>query len=118
VLYENAFNWVPRNTIINSKGKTVASHILPTWDDTKEAPAKSNWGDKGQLMCPMPFQAEFWERRRHTIDGLGGLEGTEGFISALPTDWTCNENNLFEFPASLVSQDEDSHGKDGSAVAA
>jgi phospholipase D1/2 len=113
--FEAAFNWVPRNVITTSRTQqTVSAKILPTWDPDLDAPAKSSWSASGgNLSAPMPFQTEFWNASRHTPDGIAKLQRIKGFIPALPFNWTQGENIRFEFPTSLVAENEFSPARDG-----
>ncbi len=92
-LYEAAFAWVPRNTFVNSKKVPVDASILPTWDNSEE-PA--------HLKSHMPFQPEFWNRSQHA-KAASQLDQVKGFITALPIYWTKGENNRFEYPTPLVT---------------
>jgi phospholipase D1/2 len=92
-LYEAAFAWVPRNTFVTPKKVPVDASILPTWDSSEE-PA--------HLSSPMPFQPEFWDRPQHA-KACTQLDQVKGFITALPIYWTKGENNRFEYPTPLVT---------------
>jgi len=102
-LYEAAFLWVPRNTAKDSQNNEHAASILPTWDNDALAPSKAAWGEKGNLLSPLPFQPQFWDAPRHT-PGAKNLEQVKGFFTALPIQWSKGEYNRFQYPTTLVTE--------------
>lgn len=92
--YSAAFKFVPK--------AGEASSIWPCWDDQKR-----------QLGSHMPFNEQFWRgaevRDEHfTWDAQSrGREaapvGVEGYIVALPLQWTKAENNLSGINLSLIA---------------
>lgn len=59
---------------------------------------------KNDLSSPMPFQQEFWSHPQQTSAGIGGLANIKGFITALPINWTRDENLHFQYPTDLVAE--------------
>ncbi len=104
-IFEGAFNWIPRSQDLDGSTDRFGASILPTWDRNAVAPRNAPWS-KGQLLAPMPFQTEFWNAARHSRDGVAALGQVRGFITALPIHWTRGENNRFEYPTSLVADNE------------
>jgi phospholipase D1/2 len=88
--YEAAFPWVPRNWVTNKQGEKVPAHILPTWDD-----------DASQLASPLPYEERFWQGASIQVQ-TGKLEQIKGFITALPIEWTRNDNIHIKFPTSVI----------------
>ncbi len=115
-IYEAAFDWVPRDVTTNSDGSEESARILPTWDDTRNAPATSSWGNKGNLKSSMPFQPEFWKHSRISATGAGRLVQIKGFITALPLRWTQGENNRFEYSTALVADNDLPAGAQGKSA--
>ncbi|WP_230970311.1 phospholipase D-like domain-containing protein [Nitrogeniibacter aestuarii] len=105
--YEKAFEFVPRNWVDEVEGR-VPAKILPTWDSSSDVPEgiAANWGKKGYLKSPLPFQSEFWGKPRYNPTAVAGLNDIKGFITALPVHWTEGENIKFVFPTSLVVQND------------
>ena len=93
--YENGFAFLP-------KPSGNESSIWPTWDSETHA-----------LKSHMPFSEKFWlsEVQREasfTWDAKSHIPevapiGVRGFIVALPTAWTLNENNFSGMNLSLLS---------------
>ena len=99
-LYEAAFPFVPRNKNPYSRSNPPDSaKILPTWLDNKSLPKR------GSLMSPMPFQENFWNAPQHTA-AAGHLSEIKGFITALPVEWTKNEDIHILFPSAMVVQND------------
>lgn len=106
--YEKAFPYVPRNWSDLNKdkeGNNAPGSILATWDSTLLAPSNADWR-RGNLGSPMPFQPAFWDSTQHKSEGALRLSEIEGFITALPIHWTRDENIRFEFPTSLVTEND------------
>jgi phospholipase D1/2 len=101
-IYENLFNWIPRNTSRNADETLDDGHILPTWDSTLKSPKPSAW-KAGNLSSPLPFQNEFWSNTAHNSPKTKNTNQIKGFITELPVFWTRGENNRFEFPSALVA---------------
>ena len=50
----------------------------------------------------MPFEPNFWNHPQHA-KAAAQLDQVKGFITALPIYWTKGENNRFEYPTPLVT---------------
>jgi phospholipase D1/2 len=120
--YEKAFGFIPRDlpqTSVqapeNDKG-TLASSIWPLWH--YEDYSKPELG--GALVHRMPFDELFWRDAtvqdvKHgyepTRDAKRALapttrpDGVEGFITALPLNWTDLENNLSGFNLTVIAME-------------
>lgn len=98
-LYEAAFPFVPRNTVLDSKDGEIPASILPTWRDD---PSIKDAG--GYLTSPLPYEERFWEKGAPAVsaEALKGLQGIKGYITALPIKWTKNENLRIPYPTSLI----------------
>jgi phospholipase D1/2 len=92
--YSNAFKHLPQFELNKDKRTiaSVASPIWPTWDNTQ-----------GKLQFHMPFNERFWRGDRvrdecFTWDARQRApesepDGVQGFIVALPIQWTAGENS-------------------------
>lgn len=114
-IYNDAFWYIPRSEVrpeIQPKesqdkepGGPPAS-IWPTW----KYQTYLNHGQGGQLRYRMPFDPLFWRDAEHkevtnswtpapdaarSKAPVSAPQGVQGFIVALPTEWTRNEDNLF-----------------------
>jgi phospholipase D1/2 len=103
-LYEAAFPYIPRNSIINERGDSIPASILPTWESNVEA-VKSEKREKGRLRSLMPFSKEFWDKPTHT-KAVNGLSNITGFVAAIPIEWTKGENIWIKFPTALIVKNE------------
>jgi phospholipase D1/2 len=97
-LYEAAFPWVPRSWVINRQDEKVPAHILPTWDDEKNA-----------LSSPLPYQEAFWVSKQFST-ASSNLNQVRGFITALPVEWTRLDNVRIKFPTSLIVEADPKFG--------
>lgn len=88
--YAKAFKWVPRD----------GASIWPVWDPKKKfrdnAPNNKSNIDRKQIQAEvepfaqqMPFSEEFWKSPPVSAAPVG----IQGFICALPMEWTLGENN-------------------------
>ena len=59
---------------------------------------------RATLSSPLPYQTQFWEGEANNATAAQQLAQVKGFITALPIDWTRDENNRIGFPTSLVAQ--------------
>jgi phospholipase D1/2 len=123
-MYEEAFWYVPRNF--------AHANVQAKQPTARNAPSGSIWplwhyGDYmkhdagGQLAYRMPFDELFW-RSASTQDQAHGYELSpqeknalapvsvpkkiQGFISALPINWTAWENNISGFNLTILAQQE------------
>lgn len=97
-IYEDAFDYIPRNKSTTGQLATVGS-ILPTWKPPKY-PNK-----KGGLGAPLPFQEDFWKPNPKYTQG-GAVAEIRGFACALPIDWTRGENIWIKYPTALIVHNE------------
>lgn len=93
--YEKAFPFVPRNWsgAFDKNDDPIPCSVLPTWI-------------AGVLSAPMPSQPVFWDKPQFKQDGVAGLEGIKGFITALPIHWAEKENLDFKLPTSILVQND------------
>ncbi|MBS1140765.1 MAG: Phospholipase D/Transphosphatidylase [Proteobacteria bacterium] len=93
--YERAFPFVPRNWsgIKDKKDNPIPCSVLPTWIG-------------GKLSAPMPSQPEFWQKPQFKPDGVPGLNGIKGFITALPIHWAEKENLDFKLPTPILVRND------------
>ena len=108
-LYEAAFPFVPRNTVIGSDGKPTEASILPTWIDDE------NQAAGGDFTSDLPCQERFWVKGVPGIskDVLKQLQGVKGFITALPIQWTQGENLRIPYPTALIVHNDLNSPLDG-----
>ena len=133
--YEEAFWFVPRNVAHPSIQKeealkgTPPGSIWPLWHYTDYV--KHELG--GRLVNRMPFDELFWRKSTvhdvsHTYEpdaqSKGGLTKSQapadiqGFITALPTNWTAWENNLSGFNLTVIAMENTLQTNESNAVAA
>ena len=103
-LYEAAFPFVPRSFVKNSLNEVITAKIIPTWDTEAISPKGAKW-KKGNLSSPMPYQENFWNAPQHTAEA-SHLSEIKGFITALPVEWTKDENVRIPFPSAMVVQND------------
>lgn len=120
--YERAFWFVPRNVAhpkvqqeIAAKG-TPPGSIWPLWRYVDYVTHDKG----GHLAYRMPFDELFW--RESTVQDIGNTyepdknaknalpasqkpEGIQGFIAALPINWTAWENNLSGFNLTVIAME-------------
>lgn len=94
-----------RNWKYNEQNQMTTAKILPTWDENLNAPPQARW-DRGNVASPMPFEPVFWTSPRHVPNGTAKLSRVKGFIASLPVHWTEGENIRFDYPSSLVTQND------------
>jgi phospholipase D1/2 len=120
--YEAAFWFIPRD---------VAHPKIQPEDSQKGAPPGSIWplwqyvdyaqhDDGGQLAYRMPFDELFWRQAtvqdvshtyepntnaKHALPAIGEPKGIQGFITALPINWTAWENNLSGFNLTVIAME-------------
>lgn len=116
--YEAVFSFVPRSIAVSKvSGKKFPARVIPTWDIDAKAPPGASWPN-GNVASPMPFQPEFWSEPQHAQTETRKLESIQGFITALPIQWTGGENVGFDYPTALVAQnklrEKESHGEHSS----
>jgi len=97
VEYERVFNFVPREiSVFNTESLDEATRVpCSLWPTFKyNVPARHE--DSGVMAAPMPFEADFWSgsamelKHRPTFKSPANVNG---FIVALPVNWTRTENN-------------------------
>lgn len=93
-LYDAAFPFIPKNSM-TFRGRETKASIIPTWvNDPGSAGG-------GYFSSPMPFEDEFWTAPRHTA-AASELEKVKGFITALPIEWTTEENVRILYPSGII----------------
>ena len=110
-LYNRAFDFIPQDI------SQVQPRKTPDLGEYKEtgfpAPIWPTWAYRdlisldlgGELMEPMPYEERFW--RSPTLAAVRSFApptGVQGFICALPTHWTCGENNDSGLNLSILAQ--------------
>ncbi len=111
-IYEAVFDWVPRSNEKALPGTTSpnGASIWPRWKNaTKPA-------EKAGLVKPMPFQPEFWDSLQAASEASSSLAEIKGFISWLPTEWTKDENNNWNFHSALITHRDVPATSDGNAT--
>lgn len=97
-LYEAAFKFIPRNKDPNDEKKSRSASIWPIWNTDPEADIKQTQ--------PMPFETAFWKVPQSNTSAVNKLTQVKGFITALPIEWTKDENNNFGYHTALVVQND------------
>lgn len=92
--YERTFGFVPRSKQQGSP--KIAASIWPT---ANRDPGKNFLGAE-VYGGRMPFSDEFWA----ADPGKQGPQGVQGFVTALPVDWTMGENNHPDMNKVLLTQ--------------
>ncbi|PNG42356.1 hypothetical protein A1354_08580 [Pseudomonas asplenii] len=100
--YKKAFSFIPNNY----------DSIWPTWIKQKENTAKQTTNPMARAREFMPFESEFW--KKPVADKAP--EEILGFITALPVNWTKNENNDSGFNMTILAKitpsiQSENHGK-------
>jgi phosphatidylserine/phosphatidylglycerophosphate/cardiolipin synthase-like enzyme len=110
-LYNRVFDFIPQNISQVQPRKTPDMELYkktgfptstwPTWAyrDLKEL------RKGGELMEPMPYEERFW--RSNTLAEVKSFKppvGIQGFICALPTNWTRGENNDSGINLTILAQ--------------
>lgn len=73
----------------------------PTWDYRDLA----NIDYGGDLMEPMPYEERFWSSNTQAeVKMFSPPAGVQGFICALPVNWTRGENNDSGLNLSILAQ--------------
>ncbi len=88
--YKEAFPFIPSDNM----------SIWPTWKKALKKQEANTSYSTGKKEKPMPFEAEFW--KKYTPSGMPGE--ILGFITALPVNWTKDENNDSEFNLTILAQ--------------
>lgn len=99
--YESVFNWIPQDWApLSQNDDTPAfASIWPLWVNREQNTTPS----MADMTALMPFQEAFWrsvEVDRAHVDSLSEIRG---FISALPIQWTKDENNNLGYHVRLVA---------------
>jgi phospholipase D1/2 len=110
-LYEKSFDFIPQNISKVQPRKTpdmgtykktgFPTSTWPTWAyrDLKEL------RKGGELMEPMPYEERFWRTNTLTeIKSFAPPVGVQGFLCALPTNWTRGENNDSGINLTILAQ--------------
>ncbi len=92
--YERTFGFVPRSKQQGSP--KIAASIWPT---ANRDPGKNFLGAE-VYGGRMPFSDEFWV----VEPGKQGPQGVQGFVTALPVEWTMGENNHPDMNKVLLTQ--------------
>ena len=109
--YDESFDFIPQNISQVQSRRTqnmgpykktgFPTSTWPTWAyrDLKEL------RKGGELMEPMPYEERFW--RSNTLAEVRSFKppvGVQGFICALPTNWTRGENNDSGINLTILAQ--------------
>jgi len=110
-LYNRAFDFIPQNISQVQPRKTpdmgkykktgFPASTWPTWAyrDLREL------RKGGELMEPMPYEERFWRSNTLTpVKTFAAPVGIQGFICALPTNWTRGEKNGSGINLSILAQ--------------
>jgi phospholipase D1/2 len=103
--YEQAFNFIPRNNSVFNPpvgNKSVSCSLWPTFKYNNPLEHEKS----GDLAAKMPFEADFWSGSWYELKKRPVFKapmGVQGFIVALPTDWTRGENNDSGMNAKLLA---------------
>lgn len=109
-LYEEAFDFIPRNVsqvqprvtpdMQEYPGGFPAS-VWPTWAYR----SLRNLAGGGDLKEPMPYEEQFWRGDIHLPPrAYAPPFGVQGFICQLPTQWTRGENNDSGINLTILAQ--------------
>ncbi len=94
VLYEAAFDFIPRNLSSTSSNKKIEfASIWPTWNPRTMDPENVR----------MPFAKSFWSKPQHNL-AAENLKSVKGFVVSLPIKWTSGESNNMGYATSLVAE--------------
>jgi phospholipase D1/2 len=110
--YAQTFPWTPRTDAQRP------SSIWPVWPHDKRPAASASHYDAKQELQPyaeqMPFSENFWQRQ---FKGQAPAN-LQGYICALPVNWTEGENNHPEMNMILLTENDDGKGAGaGKAIA-
>lgn len=119
--YENAFRFIPCSFAhpdvqpAEGAGAKPAGSIWPTWRYTDY----SSNQPQGKLVCRMPFDPAFWRAEErddkpnswnvdkgskgHGLAPESAPKNIQGFITALPVQWTAREDNDSEMSLTVLA---------------
>lgn len=106
-LYEAAFPFVPRNKDPNDLDRKRTASIIPVWNQdpkVNQIPIKKGLPPVAKVGL-MPFEENFWNAPQHTA-AASHLSEIKGFITALPVEWTKDEDIHILFPSAMVVQND------------
>ncbi|NRF37010.1 phospholipase, partial [Bacillus velezensis] len=109
-VYEKSFAFIPQNISQVQPSKTPDMTSYPDGFPTSTWPTWAyrdldNIDHGGELMEPMPHEERFW--RSDTLAAVKTFSppvGIQGFICALPVNWTRGENNESGINLSILAQ--------------
>lgn len=95
--YYEAFSHIPRN---RSPMQSTEASLWPSWKYPDPLPGQEVVKTKGAQQGAMPFEETFWTK------GKAGVAptGVQGYIVALPIQWTAGENNNSGINLTLVAE--------------
>jgi len=110
-LYEKSFDFIPQNISKVQPRKTpdlkafkktgFPASTWPTWAYRD----LENLRGGGELMEPMPYEERFWRSNTLTeVKSFNPPVGVQGFICALPTNWTRGEKNDSGINLTILAQ--------------
>ncbi|MBN7822433.1 phospholipase D-like domain-containing protein, partial [Bowmanella yangjiangensis] len=109
-LYERSFDFIPQNISQVQSRKTpdmtgylngFPASTWPTWAYRD----LNNIDHGGELMEPMPYEERFWHSDTlAAVKSFSSPVGVQGFICALPVNWTRGENNDSGINLSILAQ--------------
>jgi hypothetical protein len=111
--YELAFSFIPRNF---SRLQVIESSTIQMYQSGFPAPIWPTWTYRstlyldqgGQISDPLPHEQGFWESK--TLAGVKTYPapiGIQGFITALPINWTKGENNDSGLNLTIIAHHDD-----------
>ncbi|MDR3413747.1 MAG: phospholipase D-like domain-containing protein [Formivibrio sp.] len=101
-IYKAVFKWIPQDQILFSGEKEpVLASIWPLW---KKKLDENGNEISGALVGEMPFDEPFWTHPQVPASAATQLSAIQGFITALPINWTAKENNNIGYHERLVAE--------------
>ncbi|MBP5123070.1 phospholipase, partial [Pseudomonas protegens] len=97
--YNKSFNFIPQNI---SRLQVIDAAARERFKNGFPCPVWSTWIYRdlrefragGELFEPMPYEEKFWKSKTLAdVKSFSFPTGVEGFITALPLNWTRGENN-------------------------
>ncbi|WP_339513641.1 phospholipase D-like domain-containing protein [Pseudomonas sp. RL_15y_Pfl2_60] len=112
-IYNTSFNFIPQNI---SQLQPLVSPQMEDYEDGFPTPVWPTWvyqspDGRGELYEPMPYEEIFWRSSSLTpVKSFSPPIGVQGFICALPINWTRGENNDSGINLTLLAQNQKQQG--------
>ncbi|WP_010487735.1 phospholipase D-like domain-containing protein [Pseudomonas sp. S9] len=112
-IYNQSFTFIPQNT---SQLQPLVSPLMKGYENGFPTPVWPTWiykspDGRGELYEPMPYEEAFWRSTSLTpVKNFSPPIGVQGFICALPTNWTRGENNDSGINLTVLAKNQKQQG--------